>query len=90
MEKNDSKYDEVASNVSSENQSITNKDSDGGGGGVRLQAKMSLVNGVTVIVGSIIGSGIFISPKGVLDKTGSVNLALIVWTISGSSAGSAI
>lgn len=55
----------------------------GGAGEVGLQAKMSLLNGCTVIVGSIIGSGIFVSPTGVLMHTGSVNLALIVWVISG-------
>ena len=44
---------------------------------------MSLLNGCTVIVGSIIGSGIFVSPSGVLRETGSVNMALMVWIISG-------
>lgn len=50
---------------------------------VGLQAKLSLLNGITVIVGSIIGSGIFVSPTGVLKNTGSPNLALVVWTASG-------
>lgn len=50
---------------------------------IRLQAKMSLLNGCTVIVGSIIGSGIFVSPTGVLKYTGSVNASLIVWIVSG-------
>jgi len=52
-------------------------------GAVELKPKMTLVNGCTVIVGSIIGSGIFVSPSGVLANTGSVNMALLVWIISG-------
>lgn len=48
-----------------------------------LEAKMSLLNGITVIVGSIIGSGIFVSPTGVLKYTGSVNASLLVWISSG-------
>lgn len=73
-------------NLESVNGNTTTKsqDSDAGGGGdVALKAKMSLLNGCTVIVGSIIGSGIFVSPTGVLMHTGSVNMALIVWIISG-------
>ncbi|KAI4504880.1 hypothetical protein M0802_000430 [Mischocyttarus mexicanus] len=59
----------------------TNNDT--GGDEIKLEAKMSLLNGVTVIVGSIIGSGIFVSPTGVLKHTGSVNASLLVWTASG-------
>ncbi|XP_023327717.1 large neutral amino acids transporter small subunit 1 isoform X2 [Eurytemora carolleeae] len=44
---------------------------------------MTLLNGCTVIIGCIIGSGIFVSPTGVLQSTGSVNMSLVVWTISG-------
>nr|XP_042904342.1 large neutral amino acids transporter small subunit 2 [Parasteatoda tepidariorum] len=56
-----------------------NKDDDA----ICLKPKMGLLNGVTVIVGSIIGSGIFVSPKGVLLGTGSVGLSLVVWIASG-------
>lgn len=72
-------YSEVPQNE----ETVTATGKGDGDGPIRLQAKMSLMNGVTVIVGSIIGSGIFISPTGVLKNTGSVNLAIIVWVVSG-------
>lgn len=50
---------------------------------ITLKPKMTLLNGITVIVGSIIGSGIFVSPAGVLMHTGSVNASLVVWVVSG-------
>ena len=56
---------------------------EGEGEGVGLKPKMTLLNGCTVIVGSIIGSGIFVSPTGVLKGTGSVGMSLVVWIVSG-------
>ena len=50
---------------------------------VGLKASIGLVQGCTIIVGSIIGSGIFIAPGGVLKQTGSVNMSLMIWIASG-------
>lgn len=52
-------------------------------GKVELKAQLGLVQGCNVIIGCIIGSGIFVSPGGVLMNTGSINMALTVWIICG-------
>ena len=48
-----------------------------------MKRNLGLANGVNVIVGIIVGSGIFVSPKGVLQDAGSVAMALAVWVCSG-------
>lgn len=52
-------------------------------GRIRLKPKLGLFNGCAIIIGVIIGSGIFISPKGVLLHTGSPLLSIVVWTSCG-------
>ena len=56
---------------------------DGEKDGVELKATMGLIQGCNVIIGCIIGSGIFVAPGGVLMGTGSINLALVIWILSG-------
>ncbi|CAM9257969.1 unnamed protein product, partial [Lampetra fluviatilis] len=59
--------------------------SDGGsdGGGVGLKKEIGLLSACGIIIGNIIGSGIFVSPKGVMENAGSVGVALLVWIITG-------
>lgn len=71
-------------------------DEDGGGGSGRLEGtdpeennpvhlkrRVGLVSGVALIVGTMIGSGIFVSPSGLLTRTGSIGVSFLVWTACG-------
>ncbi|XP_065183044.1 large neutral amino acids transporter small subunit 1-like [Sycon ciliatum] len=44
---------------------------------------LSLRNGIGLVVGGIIGSGIFLTPNGVLEQSGSVGAALAIWILAG-------
>lgn len=48
-----------------------------------MKKEIGLLSGVLMVVGTIIGSGIFVSPKGVFQHAGSVEVALLVWALCG-------
>lgn len=50
---------------------------------VGLKRTIGLSTSISLIVGVVIGSGIFISPKGVLLASNSIGACLIVWTACG-------
>ncbi|XP_014665449.1 PREDICTED: cystine/glutamate transporter-like [Priapulus caudatus] len=52
-------------------------------GTIALRRQIGLWQASSYVVGSIIGSGIFISPAGVLRQAGSVGWALVVWALCG-------
>ncbi|XP_012689359.2 cystine/glutamate transporter isoform X1 [Clupea harengus] len=52
-------------------------------GRVVLRKKVTLLRGISIIIGTIIGAGIFISPKGILKHSGSVGMSLVVWIACG-------
>jgi amino acid permease len=48
-----------------------------------LRKSLTLFNGISMIIGCIIGSGIFVSPTGVQKEAGSIGISLIIWLTSG-------
>ncbi|KAJ4302147.1 hypothetical protein N0V88_002283 [Collariella sp. IMI 366227] len=54
-----------------------------GGGSLEKHKTLTYLNGLSLIVGLIIGSGIFSSPSQVNSNAGSPGAALIVWVVAG-------
>jgi hypothetical protein len=54
-----------------------------GGGSLEKHKSLTWLNGLSLIVGLIIGSGIFSSPGQVIARAGSPGASIIVWAIAG-------
>lgn len=62
---------------------VGDQDDNNSEGAVKLKRRMNLLDGVAINIGIIIGSGIFVSPKGVLAGVGSVGATMVVWAVCG-------
>ena len=77
----------MKSKSSSLNNNTTN-DASASDNRFNLKEKIGLGGGVAIVAGSMVGSGIFVSPIGVLQGTnGSVGLSLILWVACGIVSG---
>ena len=52
-------------------------------GKVMMKKQISLFQGVAIIVGIIVGSGIFVSPVGILQNVRSVGMSFVLWIVCG-------
>ncbi|XP_044756184.1 b(0,+)-type amino acid transporter 1 isoform X2 [Coccinella septempunctata] len=50
---------------------------------IHLKRRVGLFSGVALIVGTMIGSGIFVSPSGLLERTGSIGMSFVLWMACG-------
>lgn len=50
---------------------------------VVMKKQLGLLEGVAIILGIIFGSGIFVSPKGVIVEVEAVGTSLIIWVLCG-------
>jgi hypothetical protein len=55
----------------------------GGGGSLEKNKSLTYLNGLSLVIGLIIGSGIFSSPAQVNKNAGSPGAALIIWAVAG-------
>ncbi|CAN7993833.1 unnamed protein product, partial [Ixodes pacificus] len=49
----------------------------------RLKREVGLVSATALLIGAVIGSGIFVTPSTVFRKSGSIGVVLVVWSVSG-------
>src|SRR6266550_6250854 len=49
----------------------------------QLRRTLSLRDLIFIVIGTVIGSGIFLTPGGVVKNAGSGGMALVVWTVGG-------
>lgn len=54
-----------------------------GDGRVQMEKTIGLVQSINIIIGSMIGSGIFVSPTGILISVKSVGASLVLWVACG-------
>ena len=52
-------------------------------GKIMMKKEISLFQGVAIIVGIIVGSGIFVSPVGILQNVRSVGMSFVLWIVCG-------
>lgn len=51
---------------------------------IKLKQNVGIIDGISIVVGSMIGSGIFIVPTGVLQHcNGDMSLSMIIWVLGG-------
>lgn len=50
---------------------------------IKMKKELGLLEGVAIILGIIFGSGIFISPKGVIQEVHAVGTSILVWVACG-------
>ena len=62
---------------------VKGRDDHGGEGGVKLQRSLGLASGISMIVGSIIGSGIWVTPGFIMTYSESVGVYLLQWALAG-------
>ncbi|KAM4804529.1 b(0,+)-type amino acid transporter 1-like [Urocitellus parryii] len=62
---------------------VAGQESGSGARGLLLRREMGLRSAVSLVAGCMIGSGIFMSPQGVLVYTGSPGASLVIWALCG-------